>query len=661
MRIGFFLPLFGIALACAGATKGILENKAIAWRWQVADGALHPVQLEDKLKGTKLALAGECFELVLGDGASVRASDFKLEGPPQEEPLAPDRGSPVLADQEPGRQLVARLSDAERGLSAEWRVLLRDRSTYIRQELSLRAVSKDVLVREIVLLDEVIPGVKTIGLVDGSPATAGDFFFGYEHPMAQNLADDNDALRCRFVRNALLKAGETLTQSCVLGVAPSGQLRRGFLAYVRRERAHPYRPFLHYNSWFDIAWDNRKYDQGECLEAVRSVGQELVIKRGVKLNSFLFDDGWDDNRTLWNFHRGFPDGFTPIRKAAAEYGAGIGVWLSPFGGYDHAREQRLSFGCKQGFETNANGFSLAGPRYYQRFHDICLEMVRQYGVNQFKFDGLAAGAKASQTGLTRDGDGMMRLIADLRAARPDLYINQTTGTWPSPFWLLYVDSTWRGGADHDFRGQGSPRQQWLTYRDWQTYENVVQRGPLYPLNSLMLHGIIFATNALKLQSTADQDFSDEVHSFFGSGTQLQELYLTPKLLNQQNWDDLAEAANWSRANAEVLVDTHWVGGDPGEGEVYGWASWSPRKGILVLRNPSDKPMNFTTDLKALFELPQGEVNSFTASSPWKKDHGQAPIELHGGEAHTFPLEPFEVLVLETRPGSELSDAGNQKK
>ena len=33
---------------------------------------------------------------------------------------------------------------------------------------------------------------------------------------------------------------------------------------------------------------------------------------------------------------------------------------------------------------------------------------------------------------------------------------------------------------------------------------------------------------------------------------------------------------WSRSNAmDVLVDTHWVGGEPFKLEVYGWASWTP--------------------------------------------------------------------------------------
>jgi hypothetical protein len=446
-----------------------------------------------------------------------------------------------------------------------------------------------------------------------------------------------------------LRAGESLVQSCVVGTAPAGQMRRGFLAYLERERTHPYRPFLHYNSWFDIAWDNRKFNEAESLDAINTFGEELVRKRHVKMESFLFDDGWDDDRTLWNFHGGFPDGFSGIEAAAAKWNASVGVWLSPFGGYNAARERRLAYGVQQGFETNASGFSLAGPKYYQRFHDICLDMVKRYGVNMFKFDGLAAGAKASETGQTRDGDAMLRLVADLRAAKPDIYINETTGTWPSPFWLLYVDSTWRGGADHDFSGKGTPRQKWITYRDAQTYVNVVQRGPLYPLNAIMLHGVVLARNAAKLKTADDAEFASEVRSFFASGTQLQELYLTPKLLNRQNWDDLAAAANWSRANADVLVDTHWVGGDPGRGQVYGWASWSPHKAVIALRNPDDQPATFAVDAQTVFQLPAGASKLLKLVRVNLDGKPGAELDLASGTEQVLTLQPFEVAVWEDAP------------
>jgi hypothetical protein len=656
--LGVALCLAAGAAAAHANDPGSLQNKAIAWHWRLTDQNPRPGHVEDKLNGVTLELTGEAFQILLGDGRTLKASDFVLLDAPRVEAIAPEPGSPTLARRSAGRQWRTRLAAASGDLAADWRVTLREDSDYLRQELTLHATTNDVLVKEIVLFEQPVPHAQTMGTVDGSPVVAGNFFLGYEHPMAQNTVGPSAVVRCGCLRNAVLKQGESLTQSFVLGVVPQGQLRRGFLAYIERERVHPYRPFLHYNTWFDISWDKRKFSEAETLRAIDLFGRELVQKRGVQLRSFLLDDGWDDSRMLWAFHSGFPNGFTEVKRAASKLNASIGVWMSPFGGYDTARMQRLAYGSQHGYETNASGFSLAGPKYYQRFREICQEMVKKYEVNMFKFDGLAAGAKASADGLTRDGDAMLRLVGELRAVAPDIYINQTTGTWPSPFWLLYVDSTYRGGADHDFQGPGTPRQQWLTYRDAQTYRNVVQRGPLYPLNSLMLHGVIFATNAAKLETTSDRDFADEVHTFFGSGTQLQELYLTPTALNQQNWDDLAEAANWSRANAPVLVDTHWVGGDPGTGQVYGWASWSPRKGILVLRNPSDKPATFAADVRALFQLPDGAPRTFIASSPWKKDRAVRPVELTAGEPHNVILQPFEVVVLETRGSAEISTAGH---
>ena len=147
---------------------------------------------------------------------------------------------------------------------------------------------------------------------------------------------------------------------------------------------------------------------------------------------------------------------------------------------------------------------------------------------------------------------------------------------------------------------------------------------------------------------SDADFASQAREFFGNGTQLQEMYITPALLDKQNWDDLAEAAKWSRRNTDVLVDTHWIGGDPGKGEVYGWASWSPRKAILVLRNPTDQSANFTADAASLFELPAGAPGKIVMRSPWKKDRQEPAVTLESGSLATLALKPFEVLVLEEK-------------
>ena len=99
----------------------------------------------------------------------------------------------------------------------------------------------------------------------------------------------------------------------------------------------------------------------------------------------------------------------------------------------------------------------------------------------------------------------------------------------------------------------------------------------------------------------------------------------------------------------MLKDTHWVGGDPAWLEVYGWASWTPKKGILVLRNPSDKPQSIRIDVQDAFELPPGAPQSYTAKSPWKDDANKPIIELRAHTPHEFQLAPFEVLTLDAEP------------
>src|SRR2546428_8140053 len=120
-------------------------------------------------------------------------------------------------------------------------------------------------------------------------------------------------------------------------------------------------------------------------------------------------------------------------------------------------------------------------------------MIRTYGVNQFKFDGTGNVAHAIPgSAFDSDFDAMIALIGELRAAGPDLFVNLTTGTYPSPFFLRYADSIWRGGEDHDFAGVGSDRPRWITYRDADTHQGLRKKGAPLPLNSPILHRLVYA-------------------------------------------------------------------------------------------------------------------------------------------------------------------------
>src|SRR5262249_4739573 len=154
------------------------------------------------------------------------------------------------------------------------------------------------------------------------------------------------------------------------------------------------------------------------------------------------------------------------------------------------------------------GLALSGPKYYALFHDRMLELLTKAHVNQFKLDGTGSPDKVTpNSAFDSDFAAAIALIADLRAVEPDLFINLTIGTWLSPICLRAADSIWRGGEDHEFAGEGSDRQRWITYRDADTYGGIVRQAPLFPLNSLMLHGIVYAKHARGLDVNPDpRDF-----------------------------------------------------------------------------------------------------------------------------------------------------------
>lgn len=629
------------------SAKYALHAEHISATFQVADSVLKGVEIEDLKSRTKLSL-GELFTLLLRDGRVLPASQLKMDAPMVEDALAPSPLASRLAAQKAGKELCADLSAPDRSFNVHWCAIVRTGTNYLRQEVTLRALTQPLEIAKVRLFDFAAPGAREMGKVAGSPIVVDDFFFGFESPLSTSVVKDGRA-SAFLTRTLPLAVGHSILYSSVIGVSEPGQLRRDFLSYTEAERAHPYRTFFHYNSWYDLGQGER-YNEAQALDRIHAFGEELVRKRGVTMDSFLFDDGWDNTHDLWSFNSGFPQGFTNIRNAAVPYGFGIGVWFSPWGGYEKEKEERIAAGKKDGLEIVKDGFALSGPRYYKLFETSLLEMVTKYDANQFKIDGTGNVNQVFPGSLfDSDFSAAIHLIERLRQQNPKLFINLTTGTWPSPFWLRYADSIWRGGEDHGFDGVGSWRQKWMTFRDEQTYRNVVECGPLFPLNSLMLHGLIYAKEAEHLNTDPNHDFGDEIHSFFGSGTQLQEMYISPSLLSSHDWDLLAEAARWSRSNAATLKDTHWIGGDPAKLQVYGWAAWRPGKGVVVLRNPSDHTQEFSLDVGAAFELPNQAPQSYLALSPWIGDKASAPLHLRAGNGQRVLLHPFQVLTLEATP------------
>lgn len=452
-------------------------------------------------------------------------------------------------------------------------------------------------------------------------------------------------------RNTTLAQGKTWNISAVVGLIAPGQARRSFLAYSERERAVPWRSVPVYISWYELNIDRNNASNPvdnmvveQCVDVVKQWDKNLYQKYGKAPYAFVWDDGWDNYGT-WTFHSGFPNGLKEVNEVSQPMGAGNGAWLGPVGGYGVSGATRRAYWADQG------GMQLSNPLYRKVFVDACENIVKNHSGVFFKLDGISAqfssvGPDAGTTG-EENAEAIIEIEKDFRNIKEDLFFNTTVGTWASPFWFRFTDAVWRQENDYgEIGNQGSDREKWITYRDNLVHQNFITNSPLCPINTLMTHGFILTEFGNVSKNMDYAGVVRELRCAFACGSGMVELYNDYKLMNSINngalWGDLAECMDWHKANADVLPDIHWVGGDPWDGakaNIYGWAAWNAKKAVLTLRNPAASAQSITLTLRQALDIPNYVSTTITLSDAFGD---QAPVE---GFDITQPIDIDKELTI----------------
>ncbi|MFQ8870535.1 MAG: discoidin domain-containing protein, partial [Varibaculum timonense] len=386
---------------------------------------------------------------------------------------------------------------------------------------------------------------------------------------------------------------------------------------------------------------------------------------------------------VWDFDpTEFSNGFSEDLKVMESQGAKLSVWMSPFGGYGTSAQRRAQLGNsklqdqnKRPWEKSNKVMRLSDPIYFKYFRDKVFYMMDN-GVQGFKFDGIAQGdlyITGAKNELIGDYEKLFELMQDMRGKNKDVWINATVGTWGSPYWFWYADSIYRDGNDAGQTGQGNSQEKYVNYRDQQVYQNMIVENPLVPINSVMNHGVIFSDRTDGQVPNQPHDFSNksvrtafsnDLKNFFSMGIGLQELYLRNTLFNAKNigadnakfaWDEIAKNAKWARQNVDLLTDTHWIGGSPGKGEVYGTAAWhnpgtsaDDARAMISVRNPSNQPKYIAINAVSDLQIPGGQATRFKFTERDDKTNSW----VIDNKPYYIQLKPFEVLLFEGRPTNE---------
>ncbi|HEX2193324.1 MAG TPA: hypothetical protein VHH09_09030, partial [Acidimicrobiales bacterium] len=487
--------------------------------------------------------AGERELAMVVDGATVSDADLVPDGEPRADPG--------------GGGLHWQLRHPDRDLQVTVRVTADRRAGAVRKEAHVTGSGR----LEAVELDRWrLPGARgprhtnptgrgnagAPGL--GQPVFLDGRFAGVEHPGAANLVGGDDTAVCRLPCAVDLGPEPFVTPPAVLGPAPTGRELDGFWDYLDRVRARPPRMVVLANNWYQLGWPG--------LMSRRTVAAELdgfaavSTEHGLPLDAYCLDDNWEGG---WRKDTGVWGRFDPTRfrgglpaLQAAAGPVGIGLWVSPFGGYGSRAATRVAWGRKLGFEIDPgiddagtpNGWGQrlcpAGRRYAAHLASA-LGGWTAAGVRYWKLDGVQFDCQGTDHGhATGPGgrtDQMDRFAALLdRISDGGVATAFTSGSNPSPWWLRHADFLWRGGLDDTAVELAGPRLvRFDTYIDDCLND---YRDTALPMSALVTFSVV--ENGAVSYREPGQGLDDwERHCWWmvGRGTLHHDLYCAPDSLS----------------------------------------------------------------------------------------------------------------------------------
>lgn len=504
------------------------------------------------------------------------------------------------------------------------------------------------------------------------------FFAGLEFPASINSiihnANSSLSLDCSQNIGEEVKKEWVQTESVVYGFVASQNVKNSFMDYVKDICVAEVKPYTLYNSWYDLRSvvyprvpEENIMNEKNVLRMVDLVRKNMIEKHNISLDAFVLDDGWDIYESDWKLRsEQFPHGMKPIADKLKETNTDLGIWFGPTGGYSF-KMQRLKWMSKHGYEMihdydTTYGHSmmcLAGEKYSKLFEKRVVNFVKNDGVSFFKWDGIQFSCSNPNHGhpvgrySRRATINALHGICDaVRAENKDTYLNITSGTWLSPWWLKYSNQIWMDGMDYAFANVPSitKRDNAITYRDFVLYDDFHQKDLWFPIANLMTHGIIKGKldHIGGLQEPIDK-FTDNALLYFARGVSMWELYISPDILTDQEWTAISKSIKWAKQRFDILDKTFLVGGNPMKNETYAYLHFQDDRGVIAARNPSVQPQILYIPLDSKYGIDPMASNlviektyplGFVSPQLYSAG-GMIKIELQGYETAIFDIYPIE--------------------
>jgi hypothetical protein len=502
----------------------------------------------------------------------------------------------------------------------------------------------------------------------------GGAFFGTEYPAADNKLESKgkgiQSIRCSAEVGERIPKTWLKSDWVVEGITPDPHVKLWFDKYVNDIRVAPLRSYSLYNTWYDLRspeyprWPKENVMSEQTgLKMADILRRSMIEKHNIQLDAFVLDDGWDVYKSDWMLRKEqWPNGLKPLSDDLKQTNTSLGMWIGPTGGYSF-RKQRLGFMKEHGYEIVNNMLCVGGKKYSALLKERVSDFVQNNGVGYFKWDGIQFTCSEPDHGHAIDVYSRRAILKSVeemcstaREHNPSMFLNISSGTWMSPWWVKYANTIWMQGADYGFADVPSisMRDGAITYRDFVLYEDWKLKGLWFPIANLMTHGIIKGKSE-SVGSYAEplDKFTDDVLLYFARGVAMYELYISPDILSEGEWTSISRSMAWARKNFDLLMHTELVGGNPLTGEAYAYVHFSGKRGIIAARNPVIESSNITIALDAALGMDL-KASSLVLQRLYPT-RWTSPKLYKTGDLVSLPLDGFELGVYEVFPVSEATE------
>ena len=525
----------------------------------------------------------------------------------------------------------------------------------------------------------------------GQPYYVGSMYWGCEFPQAENkIREKNGFVRYHYGKdlsvasessdgqfnnynnynNANGQSGKMITWDAVVGAARSTDyqvVQSDFYEYI--ETIATKTNFRQqFNSWYD---NMKNITDSNIQESFNEIEKGFTQYGVNPLDSYVVDDGWTNYSSFWDFDRSankFPNELYNSSSQVNKMGSNFGLWLGPRGGYgtegqiaNYIANNKL--GSRN--ENSGNDINVSDGRYLDKLvNDIFVGYQNKFDINYWKLDGmLLKPSKNSANAHTTTNDfctisetyeRWTDMFETMRKNRPDLWINMTSYANPSPWHVQWVNSVWMqntGDSGFDYKFGATDQEAMLTYRDGDYYDFFAENQWQLPNKYFYNHDPVYAKTAHSapggkhpIKYTTDE-LRDHLYMLGTRGTAFWEYYYSPSMFDDEKWQVNAEAANWIEDNFDILQKSKMFGGNPENGDIYGYSCWKGNQGIVSIRNPKDVEQTYTLTLDEKVGV-SSEVKNVYGTVVVGDQSRQTNDPVSHNSKLTYKLKPKEVLIIQ---------------